>query len=76
VQTTVHGGSERVNRCHTLRETARDGPMTALQNTHIDVLLQAWSEHEELKRRGASIPELVKSRDRLEFARTQARRAA
>ena len=47
--------------------------MTAVQNLSITNLLDAWRNHDDRRRNGASIPDLVDSRRLLEEARLQTR---
>lgn len=42
----------------------------SLTNDQFDVLLQAWNHHQDLRRDGASIPELAASRALLDAVRT------
>lgn len=43
--------------------------MTTSQNSEFQQLLQAWNEHQDLRKQGGSISHLVESRSALEQAR-------
>ena len=43
--------------------------MNSITEARINELLDAWNHHEDLRRAGASVSELVESRDHLDSAR-------
>ena len=50
--------------------------MTQSQHIEFQQLLQAWNQHQELRKQGAPISRLVESRSELEQARRQLALAA
>ena len=49
--------------------------LSTSQHRSIDQLLDTWRAHDDLKRAGASVPELYRSHERLSDARLAARAA-